>query len=289
MENVEQVKNEAAGEGSGSRRPQGLERALRDLIPVTLAAGAAAVAVAVAVGGSASRLLAPFAQGPRAGDVVTSTPATAPTAAGQVTVRLGPKAKRMPPLGPVGLGADLLAAAPTVVRRVLGGEATEPDAAIFAPGRLIGAPTLPEAVGPPGSGAGEVSEVVLPVPAPVEVTAPGAVVAPAVQSTQAVQRPRRLKSPKAGRPEGEAESSIFRAASASSFTLLAKAAPEAASATAEESAAEKGDGRGHGQGEVRGKAERHDEDKGKAKDKDRGKDKDKDRGKPAGDNRPGEG
>lgn len=269
MENVELVENRGVTDEPRHGRPSRLERTLRDLVPVTLAAGAAAVAVAVAVGGSTSRLPTPFARGAGSGGAATSVPADpAVTDSGNVTVRLGPKANRTQPAAAVGLGPDLVVAPLTRA-----GGAPRPAAVplIFAPTGLGVAAPGPDAAAPP-VGPLVVPEAVLAPPVPAEVTVPEAVVvfvAPALQEAQAVARPRPLKTLKDGRRQADADPApeMAQAASLGSVTSPTKTSTVAAA----EPAREQGNGAVNGQGQGPEQPTGNDKDKAKDKDK-KGKD-----------------
>ncbi|MBW3555728.1 MAG: hypothetical protein KY454_02200 [Actinobacteria bacterium] len=234
--------------------PRKIERALRDLVPATLAAGAAAVAVAVAVGGSTARLHVPFI--PRLGPgEVTSSAAPSQAAKAEVSVRLGPKASRRPAAVVPGLVAQLLASPvrpvapvvgsgePLIFGPVAGGAAqTFVSPAVVVGGDLEQVVPTPEAP-PPSVGA---PFVVSQAPAP-----------PPEVGTQSV-RPRRVKAPKAGRPEAEAAPDLFQAASLSSPALLsgsdsAPADEEGGGAKSDDAKANnpKGNGKGHDHGQDR--------------------------------------
>ncbi|MBW3615726.1 MAG: hypothetical protein KY439_10530 [Actinobacteria bacterium] len=273
------------GEGREAPSPRGLERALRDLVPTALAAGAAAVAVAAVVGGSTSRLHTPFV--PHYGAGTATSAGAAPEAVnGKVTVRVAPKRARGPVLALVDLVPNL-AAIPAVT--TAGGAVTDSaQSLIFGPtgpgaGRLAAPAVLvgvdleqavvppfqaPAPLGPPESGA--------PQPGAVPLVDAG-VPAPGTQQTQQTQRlhqPRRQKAPKIGRAETEAEASVFQAASLSEFTLLSET--ETAPTADDPAAAQQDKGRRNDDGKDKGKAKGQDDGQGRGQEKDR----------PAAQNRP---
>lgn len=273
MENVELVEKRGVSDEPRHGRPSRLERTLRDLVPVTLAAGAAAVAVAVAVGGSTSRLPTPFARGAGAGGgAVTSGAATSAADSGRVSVRLGPKANRTQPSAAVGLRPDLMVAPLTTDGGVPGAAA---DSLIFAPTGLGVAAAGPDAAGLPGDPLA-VPEVVLAAPVPAEVTVPEAavpeaavpeavvvVVAPAVQEAQAVARPRPVKTLKGGRRQADADPAplMAQAASLGSITSPTKTSAVAAGEPAREQGNGAVKGQGHGPHQDTGSEKAKDKDK----------------------------
>lgn len=254
MENVEQMRTGATSEGVSGGRRRGLEHALRDLVPTTLAAGAAAVAVAVTVGGSTSGLPAPFAPGPWGSDRVTSRPAIPQPLGGRMSVRLGPKATRTS--ASPGLGEHLVAAWPGATERPM---TDAVDSVLFGPILLSEATDGAAAVVQPAGGAAAVSEVV----GPALTDSPGdqalipdvvVVAAPAeAQEAQRLQRPSRLKSPKGG-PKAEAEAGplIAVAASLSPSTLPSDTSPETGPGPGEDPAGDHGKGKGNGKGPGKG-------------------------------------
>ncbi len=248
MEIVQPVKSGVTGDPARQEpSPRKIERALRDLLPATLAAGAAAVAVAVAVGGSTARLHAPFIPRLGPGEVVSSA-APSKVAKGEVSVRLGPKATRRPAAVVPGLVPELLASPGGTGARVVGSAeplifgpvATGAAQTFVTPAVVVGGDleqVVPTPEGPPPSVAAPF--VVVPAPAP-----------PPEVGTQSV-RPRRVKAPKAGRAEAEAVPAPFQAASLSSSTLLsgsdtAPADEDGGGAKSDDAKANNGNGNGNG-------------------------------------------
>lgn len=252
---------------SGGRR-RGLEHALRDLVPTTLAAGAVAVAVAVAVGGSTSGLPAPFAPGQWGSDRVTSTPATPQPLGGRMSVRLGPKATRT---APSGLGEHLVAVWPRATERpttdavdsvlfapIFRPEATDrAEAAVHPVGDAPAVPAVSEVVGPALADRPSDQTLIADV---VVVAAPSE-----VQEAQRFQRPHRLKSPKGGpKAEAAAESLIAVAANLGPSPLLSESSPETAPGPAEEPSGDHGNGTDKDNGNGPGTGNRKGNDKHKA-------------------------
>ncbi len=269
MENVEHMRTGGASERVSGGRRRGLEHALRDLVPTTLAAGAVAIAVAVAVGGSTSGLPAPFAPGQWGSDRVTSTPATPQPLGGRMSVRLGPKATRTS--APPGLGEQLMVAWPEATERpmadpvdsVLFGpiflsEATDrAEAAVLPVGEAPAVPAVSEVVGPALADSPSDQTLIADV---VVVAAPSE-----VQEAQRLQRPHRLKSPKGGpKAEAGAEPLIAVAASLSPSPLLADTSPETASGPAEEPSGDHGNDEDKDNGNGPGNGNRKGNDKHKA-------------------------
>ena len=153
-------------------RPTGLRRAARDLLPVTLAAGAAALVVSLVVGGSTAQLAAPTPPGPDTAVVErTEVPAS------DVVVRPAP-ARR-----PASTALDL----------ARGGLLAGPELAFappVAPSSSLAASVRGAHLTRPSSGlaiaAGPVVSTTTPVPEPVVAVAPVAVPAPVTTGTVAI-------------------------------------------------------------------------------------------------------
>lgn len=247
---------DGGGAGEEPRAPRRVERALRDIVPVTLVAGAAAVAVAVAVGGSASYLPTPFGRGADRRGAATSAAATPAVAdSGKVTVRLGPKANRTQPAAELRLGPDFVVASFTPDGQGAGAAA---QPLIFAPTGVALPATAREAGSPLVADPSVVPELVLTAPVPAEVPTPEAVavvVAPALQEAQALARPRPSKSAKAGRREVDADSEplVARAASLKSITSLTKTPADAVAQPAPGQVADQDQRDGNGKDKNTGK------------------------------------